>query len=227
MAISVDQGSGGEGYEQLPPGNYQATCYKIVDVGTNMEEYMGEVSKKTSIYLFFETPDVKTAEGRPMSIFNKYTKSLNEKAKLRQHLQQWRNRPFTEAELDSFDMLNILGVSCTIEVGENKNGNAKVMGVYAAEGGSKKMPTHNECVTFDLEEYVKEFSGESCPESKRMCDIFEDLPRFMKTAIAGDENEGKEPCFEYKAAVEKGRGAKAKVIEPKAEEPFVDDDIPF
>ena len=55
-------------------------------------------------------------------------------------------------------MLNILGVSCH-EVGENKNGNAKVMGVYAAEG-MVKMPTHNECVTFDLEEYVKEFSGE-------------------------------------------------------------------
>ena len=53
MAIIVDQGSGGEGYEQLPPGNYQATCYKIVDVGTNMEEYMGEVSKKNEHLFIF------------------------------------------------------------------------------------------------------------------------------------------------------------------------------
>jgi hypothetical protein len=228
MTIMVDQGGGGDSFEQLSPGNYQATCYKIVDVGTSMEEFKGEVNKRTSLYLFFETPDVKTSNGQPMSIFNKYTKSLNEKSKLRQHLQQWRSRPFTDEELSGFDMQNILGVSCTIEVVDNANGNAKVKGVYAAEGGSKKTPTHNDCVVFDLEEYCKEFSGESSAQSKKMCDVFEELPRFMKSAIIGDEDEGKKACFEYLDAVEKGQG---QIVEdkpkPKADEPFVDDDIPF
>ena len=50
----------------------------------------------------------------------------------------------------------------------------------------------------------------------------------MKSAIIGDEDEGKKGCFEYLDAVEKGQG---QIVEdkpkPKADEPFVDDDIPF
>ena len=34
-----------------------------------------------------------------MSIFHRYTLSLHERSALRAHLQNWRNKPFTEKEL--------------------------------------------------------------------------------------------------------------------------------
>ena len=83
---------------------------------------------------------------------------------------------------------------------------------------------------FDLEDYCKEFSGESCDESKAACDIFADLPAFLCEMIEGS--------YELAAAYSKGR--KAESSESKGGlaamssakktvtvEDFEDDDIPF
>ena len=89
----------------------------------------------------------------------------------------------------------------------------------------------NDLVVFDLEEYCKEFSGESNAESKKMCDLFEDLPRFLQYAIAGCDEPGKEqipPCFEVQAAREKG-GSSPVVQQPAAtdDDDDFEDDVPF
>lgn len=223
MGIFANEGGGSTEFEQLPVGSWNATCYKIADLGTSMTEFKGESKKQHQVSLFFEVRDKLTTDGRPMSIFNKYTLSLHEKSKLRQHLQQWRNKPFTQEELLGFDLQNVLGVSCKIEVAENANGNSKIVGIYTAEGGSKKVPTVNECVMFDLEEYCKEWTGPTV-KSKAMCDVFEGLPRFMQFQIAGDEGSATPPCFEVQAAQKKG-GDKPKTQAPSKE--FFDDDIPF
>ena len=49
----------------------------------------------------------------------------------------------------------------------------------------RKVATVNDQVMFDLEDYCKEFSGESCDESKAACDIFADLPAFLCEMIDG------------------------------------------
>ena len=71
-------------------------------------------------------------------------------------------------------------------------------GVFCAEGGAKKIPTENEQVIFDVDDYCKEFSGESCEASKKACDIFDGLPNFLQWQIGGCDEPGKEPqppCF--------------------------------
>jgi hypothetical protein len=227
MGIFANEGSGSTEFEQLPPGSWNATCYKIVDLGTSMVEYKGDVNKRHEMSLFFEVREKLTTDGKPMSIFKIYTLSLHEKSALRQHLQQWRNKPFTHEELLSFDLQNVLGRSCKIEVEKNANGNSKIVGIYSAEGGSKKVPTVNECVMFDLEEYCKEWTGPT-DKSKAMCDVFEGLPRFMQFKIAGDEGSATPPCWEVEAAQKRG------LNKPKEQAPsqgpikeFFDDDIPF
>ena len=214
-------------FEQVPVGSWNATCYKIVDVGTSMNEFNGETKPRHGVFLFFEVRDKLMTDGRPMSMYREYTLSLHEKSALRQHLQQWRNKPFTQEELLSFDLQNVLGRSCKIEVAKNENGNNKIVGIYSAEGGSKKVPTVNECVMFDLEEYCKEWTGPT-EQSKAMCDVFEGLPRFMQFKIAGDEGSASPPCWEVEAAKKKG------LNKPKKQAPsqgpikeFFDDDIPF
>jgi len=223
--------SGGADFEQVPPGNYDAICYKLVDGGTTMNEFKGEVKKQHSVFIWWELPELTMGDDRPMTIFNKYTLSLHEKAKLRQHLQAWRNKPFTQKELEGFDLTKILGTTCKLSVELNANGNSKVTGVFAADGGAKKAKTVNDLVVFDLEEYCKEFSGESSAESKKMCDLFEDLPRFVQYAIAGCDEPGKEQipaCFEVQAAKEKGASSPV-VQQPPAtdEDDDFEDDVPF
>ena len=105
-----------------------------------------------------------------------------------------------------------------------------VTSIFKPDGGAKKSTTKNEQEVFDLDDYVKEFSGQSCDASKRMCDIFEGLPPFMHDMIVGS--------FEYKAAERKGLATQtAPVTDPNAglagganKKEVVDDfddDIPF
>jgi|TARA_R110000751_G_scaffold74673_1_gene150779 hypothetical protein len=228
--------AGGSDFEQVPTGTHNAICYKLVDAGTSLNEYQGEISKKHNVFIFWELPELRMADDRPMSINCQYTLSLNKLSKLRQHLQAWRNKSFTEEELNSFDLTKILGTTCKVDVGLTSGGNAKVQGVFCADGGAKKVATVNDQVVFDLEDYCDEFSGKSGKASKTACDIFEGLPRFMQWQIGGCEDPGKdkvEPCFELQAAMKKGvpepeiePQKKAKKTEPAGEE-FVDDDIPF
>jgi|TARA_R100000479_G_scaffold168880_1_gene110185 hypothetical protein len=232
MALTASSSEGS--YEVVPEGTHRAVCYKIVDSGTREEQYKEEDPKKRhSIFIYWELTELPMDDGRPFSINKQYTLSLNENSNLHKDLKTWRGKSFTAEELKGFDLTNILGVSCDVEVAHNQNGRAVVASIFKPDGGAKKSTTKNEQVVFDLEEYVKEFSGDSCKASKAMCDVFEDLPPFMQEMIQNS--------FEYKGAERKGLAKQqsssssseglASVAKKKKDEEvvddFIDDDIPF
>jgi len=218
MALTASAGSGGESsFETVPPGSYEAICYRLVDAGTAEEDYKGEISKKHKIYIFWEIPELTLNDGRPYSIFHGYTLSLNERSNLRRDLQAWRNKPFSEEELKAFDLTKLLGVTCKINVVLNSNGNAKVDGIFCSDNGAKRVTTTNPTSVFDLEEYCKEFSGEECEGSKAACDVYEELPRFIQWRISGCDEADKDqvrPCFEVAAAMKKGKPAPVQAPKP-------------
>ena len=116
MALTIKNESNGGGYESLPVGQYKAACYRIVDVGTHNETYEGETSKRHSVFIYWETPENQMTDGKPFSIMKQYTLSLNEKSALFRDLCSWRKKKFTDEELKGFDLTNILGCTCEIEV---------------------------------------------------------------------------------------------------------------
>jgi len=228
MSLTVSAKSGD--FQQVPVGQTKAISFKIVDVGTRMEQFQSEPEKpRRSLFMFWECPDHLMDDDRPMTIFKQYSHTLNENSNLFKDLKAWRGRAFTAEELDGFDLLTVLGVSCEIEVVKSKAENSTrtfVDGVYKPDGGAKKTETVNVVQAFDLEEYCNEFNGSSNEKSKEMCDVYEDLPAFMQDMIT--------ESFEVKAAVEKGGnepqpngGLGALATEEKATEDLVDDDIPF
>ena len=232
MAI-VASDSGGSDYEYVPvpTGMHDAICYKLVDAGTNWNEFQGTKEKQHSIFIWWELPKTRTEDDRPMSVFKEYRLSLHEQAALRRDLQAWRNNQFTPSELESFDLTAIVGVSCKISVGRTAGGRDKVTGVYCADGGPKKAATENDQVIFDLEDYIDEFIGKSSERSKKACDIFEDLPPFVKWRIAGCDEPNKdqvEPCFELQAATTKAapQTAAAPALAADDDDDF-EDDVPF
>ena len=190
MAMNLKFDQGETEYEVVPKGEHKAICYRVVDAGTAEEEYQGEKSNKHKIFLFWELPELKMQDGRPMSIFAQYTASLNEKSNLYKASMAWMNRGFTAEEKQGFDPSMFLGKGCKLAVDHTVNGRAKVTAVLTAPSAFdeneqlKNLPTTNEQSVFDLEEYCKEFSGQSDASSKRACDIFDDfIMTCMKQAL--------------------------------------------
>lgn len=112
-----------------PPGNHPARCYRVIDLGTQQGSYMGKPKIQHKIMIGWELfCDEKLPDGRNFSINNRYTLSGSERAALRQHLEAWRGRAFSEGDWNSFHIESIIGVPCLLQVKHDpKDGG----GVYA------------------------------------------------------------------------------------------------
>lgn len=112
MAL-IAKDSGGD-FEITPEGTHLGICYSVIDLGLQFNEKFSNTSHK--VMLSFEFPDEKMADDRPFVISKAYTLSLSKKSNLRRDLESWRGKIFTEKELLGFDLGNILGKACLINV---------------------------------------------------------------------------------------------------------------
>jgi|TARA_R100000406_G_scaffold90027_1_gene76529 hypothetical protein len=216
-------------FEQLAKGQYEAVCFRIVDMGTTEQQYKdGPLTKKKRVHISFEVPGEKMSDGRPFSVSKTYTASLFESAALRKDLVSWRGRNFSEEEEAGFDISKLLGCTANVDVGHTENGNPKIIGIFKPDGGVKKVPTHNEPTSFDLDIYCDEFNGNSNEQSKAMCDIFDSLPIWQQEdieksfeLIAAKEAGGEEP------APKESLADLATDAEVEKTSTFEDDEIPF
>jgi len=165
MGLTVKASGGTSSFKPVPPGMHLARCYRIVDLGTQESTYKGVAKKLKKIMLQFEvhsedmdgTPLV-TDKGEPMSISKNFTASLGENANLRKDLENWRSRSFTAAELEGFQLKNILGawamLSVVREIGNDGNEYTNIASINPVSSQIKKAglpPAHNELEIFDLE----------------------------------------------------------------------------
>lgn len=134
----------GGNFERCPSGMHLARCYRIVDLGTQKSEYMGQTKYLHKLMIGWEIhgsddagQPLKMNDGRPFAIFKNYTLSWSEKANLRLDLQSWRGKPFTQEEMRRFDLNNILGVWCMLNVIEREGQNGKT---YANINGVTPVP---------------------------------------------------------------------------------------
>lgn len=124
MGIVAKDTGGGEDLTPVPQGTHLAICNMVVDLGLQETTYMGQLRIKHQVYIRWEIPDERieyiTPDGEkregPRVIGKTYTLSLGEKANLRKDLEAWRGRAFTPAELEGFDLLNLLGVPCQVTI---------------------------------------------------------------------------------------------------------------
>lgn len=205
----IASNKGGD-FKAVPPGNYIARCFRLVDLGHQTNEKFGNSTHKIRIdWEVFGEDDVSGApltverdgKAMPMTIGADYTVSLNEKATLRKVLAAWRGRNFSADELKAFDISKLLGAYCLLNVTTSESSNGKtysnvssVAPLPKAMAASKPAGVHP-LTKFDIDN----------PDM----DIFNELPKFLQDRI--------------KAAPEwAATPAKA----PKQEQ-FAEDDIPF
>jgi hypothetical protein len=198
----IAKNNGGD-FKSVEPGTYLAICYGVIDIGTHHSEWQGKPVVRRQCILQWELPtETFEVDGqqKPMIISRFYTLSLSEKSNLRPDLEAWRGRPFTQEELDGFDLKNVLGRPCMVSVVKNDKGKTVVQSVSKVMKGLNVPPQFNKPVLFSLDDYDD--------------NVFTGLPEGFKKLIQESD--------EFKALFNTGRER------PTPEESLAGaDDIPF
>ena len=114
-----------ERFPTAPEGSYAAVCVDEIDLGKVKSSFGGEETERNMVRLVWQIDEEMTdaecqrhnvPEGTRYTIKQDYTASLHEKAKLRQHLQSWRGRAFTQTELFGFDLESVVGQPCMLSI---------------------------------------------------------------------------------------------------------------
>lgn len=112
----------GGDFEKIEPGNYQAVAIGEFDLGIQrvfdnkdqQEKYVPQVR------IVWEVNE-KDKRGNNFIVTKTYRNSLHENANLRKDLVSWRGRDFTEDELRGFDLSNIIGANCFLNIIRSKD----------------------------------------------------------------------------------------------------------
>jgi hypothetical protein len=151
MASGKDTGSN---FEPLPEGSYLARCVTVCDMGIQPTGY----GSKEKVYLGFEVPSERVEwekDGKkhtgPAFIGSRYTLSVHKKSILGQHLTSWRGKAFTDEELESFDVMNVLGAPCMISVvhtHKNENTYANISAIMKVPTGTPVLEAETELIGY-------------------------------------------------------------------------------
>ena len=152
----------------VPTGLKQAVCYDIWDIGLQKGEYKGKINQAHKIIIAWELDEtIENGEyiGKRFVISKFYTLSLGKKANLRHDLESWRGKTFTEEELNGFDVENLIGCNCMLNVGLNESEtNNKIMGISPIVKNMLKIVPENKR---SIPSWVQKFIDKSVKEDDK------------------------------------------------------------
>jgi hypothetical protein len=110
MTVMARLGSG-RASTPAPVGLHRAVCVDVQDLGVQDSAW----GAKHKVRLVWQIELLDPA-GRRFELARKYTLSLHERAALRQSLESWRGKKFTDSELRAgFDLEKLIGVNCQLQ----------------------------------------------------------------------------------------------------------------
>ncbi len=194
--------------ELIPPGNYVARCYQMIQIGT----VNGQFGLRKMVRIGWELPEelrvFDEAKGpQPLVISQEYGLSMNSKANLRQMLASWRGKDFTAAEAKKFDITKLLGVSCMLNI-IHAPGVADPTKTYQKISSVSTIPKSMKAPKAILP--VQVLSYEQWDQG-----VYESLPEFLRNKIM--------LSAEYQAL----KNPATLTHEPEAPEVVYNDDLPF
>ena len=171
-SIIANGGNDTPSYPTVSVGVHKARCVRAIDLGTQQNDYQGQISWKRQVMLIWEVPSEKDNKGEPLTISKFYTLSLNEKANLANDLVSWRGRPFTETEKKAFDISKVAGKPCSINVILNQNGKPKVSTVMPIGKNDEIAQQFHPNMVFSITDF----------QEKKM-EVFNQLPEGIRNII--------------------------------------------
>jgi hypothetical protein len=195
-------------FKIAPAGLHMARLYSVIDLGHQATEWAGETKIMHKVVLTWELhgnddsdQPLQTDDKKPLIVSKRYTVSLGDQARLRQDLEAWSNKKMTAEDRKNFDLRNLLGKFCMVNITHSEDGK------YANISGISPVPSalrnaQPEGVNPTLHFWLAEFD-----QAK-----YDSLPKYYKEKITESSE---------------WRGQKAREAdEPKAEDSKLDD-IPF
>lgn len=147
----------GSSIPALEPGVYMAKCFMVADIGEQMQDFEGKEVWKPQVIIGWEIEGESVevdGESRPRTFYKWYTMSLHKRSKLRPDLETWRGKPFTEEELAGFDLRNIIGAGCQLqlETATKQDGStySRIKAIMALPRGVQVTPP-SQRIAFDLD----------------------------------------------------------------------------
>jgi hypothetical protein len=185
-------------FEKAPSGTHVATCYQILDLGSQINDFGKADERKVQrqIRIVWELPNALMEDGRPFTIGKTYTLSSFEGSNLVKDINAWRGKPFTPAEFGAFDIEKLIGKSCLLQVTHpvSKAGKAyaKVNAIMALPSGQQSAKLINNTLTFSLSTFDKT-AFESLPDYWR--NVISSSPEYREL-VGGDDTHNNEPVPE-------------------------------
>lgn len=201
MSLTAKQGPP---MEHIEDGNHHGVCVAVIDLGTQYNETFKKEQPK--VLITWELPDFPlNGEEKSYRLISKeYTASLAEKANLRADLKSWRGCDFTPEELEGFNIKNVLGANCLVNVIKNQKGYSQVAAVAKLpKGMTPKSPTYQ--LIYDMDESVE--------------DIPESVPNWIKDKI--------KKSLEYVNLFNPSDNDEPAATDEDATATAAEDDIPF
>ncbi|MEM8668766.1 MAG: hypothetical protein AAGG48_14695 [Planctomycetota bacterium] len=147
-------------YESPPTGNHLAVCYGVFALGTQ-ETKWGE---KFQVRIQWELPHEHMSDGRPHVIGKTYTYSSNEKSSFVQDLESWRGKKFTDEEFGNFEVFDVIGVGCFLNLVES--------GDYVNIDAIAPLPKGTEHPKFKSERIAFDFDNPNFDELRKLTDYW-------------------------------------------------------
>jgi hypothetical protein len=101
-------------FTPCPAGPHSSTLVDVIDLGKVPNTFKPGTSVH-KVRLVWQVAERKE-DGTPYQVSKQYTASLHEKSSLRHDLEAWRGLPFTKDDLAGFDVENLIGKPCLLNV---------------------------------------------------------------------------------------------------------------
>jgi hypothetical protein len=189
--MSTTAKAGGSDFPKAPIGTHVARCYQVIDLGHQKVEWEGKIKWTPKVLISWELlGDERMEDGKPFAISSRYTLSLSEKSVLAPMLEAWRGQPFTVSEKVGFDIKNVLGAYCMLNVVHNPVGDkvyANVSAVMALPKGTPRPAPVNKNLYFNIDE-----------------DAVSDLPTWLQNIVMkAQEKQGQQECDDFMQATKR------------------------
>lgn len=179
-------------YTPVPVGNHVARIYKLIEIGTVPEIYMGEEKMMPKMMIGFELLNERKvfteAKGEePYTINHEFTVSMGKKSNLRKFIENMFGIAFQDEEAYAFDFDNLIGEPLLLNVAHkiakgSGNEYAFVQSASPIPKGLPVPPAHNPVVKLNYSEWDEK--------------VFETLPNFLKDKMAKSDEFKKLRGFE-------------------------------
>jgi hypothetical protein len=124
-------------FKIAPAGSHMARLYSVIDLGHQATEWAGETKIMHKVVLTWELhgnddndQPLQTDDKKPLIVSKRYTVSLGDQARLRQDLEAWSNKKMTAEDRKNFDLRNLLGKFCMVNITHSEDGKyANISGI--------------------------------------------------------------------------------------------------